>query len=319
MGDIMESIHNAVAGVDVHQSKLTITTLVGTDPRKLSKTTWECATFTEDLVEAAKKIKSLGVTEVAMESSGVYWRPVFNVWSQMGLVITLGNAYHIKNVPGRKTDAKDSEWLANLHRNGLIKPSYIPEEEFRVLRDLTRHRGNLNGNIIDVKNRVQRVLEDGNIKLKSVISDVFGVAGRKVLSAIIEGKDDPIELTKLVDTNVKAKKEVIKKSLTHTLNATNRFLLKQLYSQLLYLEHLLGELELELSQKMKPYNQYIQKLDEIPGIDKRTAEVIIAEATTHMKNFKDAKSFAAWSGVASGNHESAGKKKELNVEKEIQN
>jgi transposase len=219
----MESIHDAVAGVDVHQSKLTITTLVGSDPKKVQKTTWECATFTDDLIEAAKKIRSMGVTEVAMESSGVYWRPVFNVWSEMGLIITLGNAYHIKNVPGRKTDAKDSEWLANLHRNGLIKPSYIPEKEFRVLRDLTRHRGNLNGNIIDVKNRIQRVLEDGNIKLKSAISDVFGVAGRKVLKSIIGGENDPAELSKLVDTNVKARKEVIKKSLTHTLNDTNSF------------------------------------------------------------------------------------------------
>lgn len=312
----METLFNAVAGIDVHQAKLTITTLVGSDSKKIQKTTWECSTYTDDLVEAAKKIKSLGVVEVAMESSGIYWRPVYNIWSKMGLKITLGNAYHIKNVPGRKTDAKDSEWLANLHMNGLIRPSYIPEEEFRVLRELTRHRGNLLSNIIDVKNRLQRVLEDGNIKLQSAITDIFGVAGRKVLTAILSGENDALKLAEFVDTNVKAKKEVIRKSLTHRLTESNLFCLKQLYSQLLYLEHLLQELQNEIDQKMKPYAEFIKKLDEIPGIDTKTAETIIAEATTRMENFKDAKSFAAWSGVASGNNESAGKKKEQSADTE---
>lgn len=313
----MESMHDAVAGVDVHQSKLTITTLVGSDSKNLKKTTWECSTYTDDLIEAAKKIKSLGVTEVVMESSGVYWRPVFNIWSKMGLVITLGNAHHIKNVPGRKTDKKDSDWLANLHRNGLIRASYIPAEEFRKLRDLTRHRSNLINDISDVKNRIQKVLEEGNVKIQSAISDVFGVAGRKVLTAIIHGESDASNLALLVDTNVKAKQEVIKKSLNHRLNGTNLFLLKQLYSQLLYLEQLHLELEKEIEEKNKPYQHYIEKLDKIPGIDIKTAQIIVAEATTKMENFKDAKAFAAWAGVASGNNESAGKKKDLNVEKEI--
>ena len=313
----MESMYNAVAGVDVHQQKLTITTLVGNNSKKITKTTWECGTYTDDLVEAGKKIKSLGVTEVAMESTGVYWRPVYNIWSKMGINITLGNAYHIKNVPGRKTDIKDSDWLAQLHGNGLIRPSYIPKEEFRKLRDLTRHRGNLEKDIIDVKNRIQRALEDGNIKLKSAISNVFGVAGRKVLMAIIEGEKDPEVLTKLVDTNVKAKKEVIRKSLNHTLDEINLFLLKNMYSQLLYLEHLAQELEKKINDMMAPYDKFIKKLDEIPGIDKITAQIIIAEATTDMENFKDAKAFAAWAGVASGNHESASKKKEQNVARGI--
>jgi hypothetical protein len=313
----MESMHDAVAGVDVHQGKLTITTLVGTDPKKLKTTTWECLTYTDDLIEAANKIKSLGVSQVAMESSGVYWRPVFNIWSRMGLLITLGNAHHIKNVPGRKTDAKDSAWLAQLHRNGLIRNSYIPEEEFRKLRDLTRHRSNLVNDISDVKNRIQKVLEEGNIKIQSAISDVFGVAGRKVLTAIINGEKDAAILASLVDTNVKAKKEVIKKSLNHRLNETNLFLLKQLYSQLLYLDQLQLDLEKEIEEKMRPYEHYVTKLDKIPGIDKKSAQVIIAEATTKMENFKDSKSFAAWAGVASGNNESAGKKKDLNAEKEI--
>ncbi len=184
------------------------------------------------MINAAKKIKSLGATEVAMENSGVYWKPVYNICSKMGINITLGNAYHIKNVPGRKTDAKDSEWLAQLHSNGLIRPSYIPEEEFVKLRELTRHRANLLKDIINVKNRIQRSLEDGNIKLKSAISNIFGVAGRKVLKAILEGETDPSVLATYVDTNVKAKREVIKKSLTHTLDETNLFLLNSMYTQL---------------------------------------------------------------------------------------
>lgn len=313
----MEVFYDAVAGVDVHQEQLTITTLVGSDSKNLKKTTWECKTFTSDLIEAGKKIKSLGVTQVAMESSGVYWRPVFNIWSSMGIVITLGNAHHIKNVPGRKTDKKDSEWLANLHRNGLIRASYIPTEEFRVLRDLTRHRSNLMNDITDVKNRFQKVLEEGNVKLQSVVSDVFGVAGRNVINAIIKGEKDSSALAMLVTTNVKAKKEVIEKSLENRLTETNVYLLKQLYTQLLFLEHLHLELENQISEKMKPYETQIRKLDEIPGIDIKTAQVIVAEATTEMKTFKDAKSFAAWAGVAPGNNESAGKKKEQKREKGI--
>lgn len=313
----MEAMYDAVAGVDVHQEKLTITVLVGSDSKNLKKTTWECNTFTGDLIEAAKKIKSFGVTQVAMESSGVYWRPVFNIWSKMGILITLGNAHHIKNVPGRKTDKKDSEWLASLHRNGLIRASYIPKEEFRILRDLTRHRSNLINDISDVKNRVQKVLEEGNVKLQSVVSDVFGVAGRQVLVAIIGGEKDSLELAKLVTTNVVAKKEVIARSLENRLNQTNVFLLKQLYSQILYLENLHFELEKEIEEKMEPYRRQIEQLDEIPGIDKKTAQIIVAEATTEMENFKDAKAFAAWAGVAAGNNESAGKKKEQKSEKEI--
>jgi transposase len=171
--------------------------------------------------------------------------------------------------------------------------------------------------ITDVKNRFQKVLEEGNVKLQSVVSDVFGVAGRKVMNAIIIGEKDPSELAKLVDTNVKAKKEVILKSLENRLTETNVFLLRQLYSQLLYLEQLHLELENEISEKMKPYETQIKQLDEIPGIDIKTAQIIIAEATPEMSTFKDAKSFAAWAGVAPGNNESAGKKKGPNLEKEI--
>ncbi len=187
------------------------------------------------------------------------------------------------------------------------------KEEFVKLRELTRHRANLLKDIINVKNRIQRSLEDGNIKLKSAISNIFGVAGRKVLKAILEGETDLSVLATFVDTNVKAKREVIKKSLTHTLDETNFFLLNSMYTQLLYLEYLAEDIEKKIDEKMEPYNKFIEKLDAIPGIDKKTAQIIIAEGTTDMHNFKDAKSFAAWSGVASGNHESAGKKKEQNT------
>lgn len=306
----MRTIISIAAGVDVHKEKLSIAVVKGDDPNKLEIVKWESKTFTEDLADAGRKLLSLGVTEVAMESTGIYWRPVYKVWSSLGLIITLGNAYHMKNVPGRKTDEKDSEWIAQLHRSGLIRSSYIPDEEFQELRSLTRHRDNIVNDQARIKNRIQKILEDGNIKLTSVISDVFGVAGRKVLTGIIEGKDDPDELVALVKTNVKAKKEAIRKSLVHTLGSYHRLILKQLYSQYLYNEQLIFELDREIYDKTKKHEKLIKKLDAIPGIDRRSAEKILAEATTNMENFKDAKSFAAWCGVAPGNNESAGKKKE---------
>lgn len=305
-----------VAGVDVHKEKLTITVLFNKEGNA-KKETWECGTFSNQLEEAAKKIKSFNVIEVAMESTGIYWRPIYNIWSKLGLVITLGNAHHLKNVPGRKTDIKDSEWIAQLHQAGLIRPSYIPDQTFRELRGLTRHRTTIVNEISRLKNRVQKILEDGNIKLGSVLSDVFGVAGKLILVEIIKGEKDPEKLANLVTTNIRANKEELIQSLTHHFEDFQIYILGQLYRQ--YLVHMtfLDEISAEILLKMEPFTSEIDKLDKIPGVSKTSAFVIIAEATTKMDQFKDEKSFAAWAGVAPGNNESAGKKKEQNVSGEI--
>src|SRR5580698_4507442 len=183
----MKALKTHVVGVDVHKEILAITVLIGSPDAEPEAQQFECSTFTEDLMAMGLRLKELGVLDVAMESTGVYWKPVFNVWNPLGIHVVVGNATHIKNVPGRKTDLKDSQWIAELHRFGLIRPSFIPDGEFQRMRLLSRHRTNLTEDLSRVKNRIQRVLEDGNIKLGSVVSDVFGVSGLKILELIADG------------------------------------------------------------------------------------------------------------------------------------
>jgi len=304
-----------VAGVDVHQKQLSITMLYKEGGNWVSEY-FECSTFTEDLAKAGRRIKSKGITKVAMESTGIYWRPVFHVWNELELDITVANAYHLKRVPGRKTDCSDSAWIAELHQKGLLRASFIPTETFQELRALTRHRTALTNDNSKTKCRIQKILEDGNIKLSSVLSDVFGVAGTTLLKALIEGTDDIDHLVSLIHTNVAATKEDIRKSLRHTLKKYHRVILKQLYQEYMYRSHLIEEIETEIDLKMHPFEETIKLLDEIPGVNKTTAQIIIAEGTTQTDKFENERVFAAWAGVAPGNNESGGKKKDQNVGKE---
>lgn len=305
----MERLLSNVAGIDVHKEQIVVTLLTEGKSGKEHSETFSSGTFTEELEQCAERISKSGVKDVVMESTGIYWRPVYKVFVRKGLRITLANAGKVKNVPGRKTDVKDSQWLAQLHRNGLVMASYVPEEEFQELRHLVRHRSNLVSDIGRVKNRVQKVLEDGNIKLGSVISDVFGKSGFAVCKAIAKGETDKRELSKQVDTNIQ-RKEDVEKALSNCLSDNHVFLMKQLVTQYLYLKQLLDEMEAELERRMDRYSDEINRLTEIPGVDKTTAWSVIAEATTDMSVFKDDRHFAAWAGVAPGNNESAGKKKE---------
>lgn len=307
----MELLLNAVAGVDVHKKQITITTLVR-DPNtgKIQKETWESKTLTKDLLTCGKKLLGMGIKDVAMESTGIYWKPIHNVWSELGINITLGNATHIKNVPGRKTDVKDSEWIAKLHMSGLIRPSYIPNKEFQELRLLTRHRRNFVDDMTRIKNRIQKILEDGNVKLGSVISDVFGVAGLKIIESLAGGETIPSVLASCATTNIKCNKEELENALTHTFSDNQFYLLQSLIIQLKSTQQLYNQIDERIDEKMAPYKDVIKQLSTIPGIKEKLAEDIIAEATTNMKTFKNEKMFAAWAGVAPGSNESAGKKKE---------
>ena len=305
---IMKALKTHVAGVDVHKEILAITVLIGMPDEEPVAHHFDCKTFTEDLMAMGLKLKELGVTDVAMESTGIYWKPVFNVWNPMGIKVIVGNATHIKNVPGRKTDLNDSQWIAELHRFGLIRPSFIPDGEFQRMRLLSRHRTNLTEDLSRVKNRIQKVLEDGNIKLSSVVSDVFGVSGIKILELIAEGVTRSDTLAAAVTTKIKRIGDV-KKSLTNCLTGEHCFVIAELMTQYRDLKARIGSVEKELYAKVEPYKHLVQALDEIPGIDTILAIGIIAEASTDMSSFKDERSFAAWCGVASGNNESAGKKK----------
>ena len=312
----MQILHPIVAGVDVHQKMLAITVLKGPADAEPEVIQMECATFTDDLIACGMKLLELGVKEVAMESSGIYWKPVYHAWSPLGLKITLGNAAHIKNVPGRKTDLKDSHWIASLHRCGLIPASYIPEREYQEMRALNRHRQNLVCDASQVKNRIIKVLEDANLKLSSVISDVFGVSGLAILRKIAEGITNKHLLAKEVTTKIK-RKEDIPRALSNTLTRYQVFLIKQLLTQFDGLQDLVTEVEAELKEKTQAHQELIEKLVEVPGIDETLAQGILAEATAKMDSFKDDKAFAAWAGVAPGNNESGGKKKEQGQGREI--
>ena len=311
----MQAIRTHVAGVDVHKKILAITVLIGEADQSPQVQRFECATFTEDLMAMGLKFIELGVKEVAMESTGIYWRPLFNVWAPMGLKITVGNASHIKNVPGRKTDMNDSHWIAQLHRFGLIRSSFIPEPEFQKLRLLTRHRSNLVDDLSRVKSRVQKVLEDGNVKLSSVVSDVFGKGAIEVLRLIASGVKDPERLRSAITTRIK-KKEDLKKSLTNCLSSEHCFLVQELMLQHDDLQKRICSIENQITEGVHPYADLVEELKKIPGISDVLATGILAEASNDMSNFADERKFAAWAGVASGNNESAGKKKEQKLEKE---
>jgi transposase len=310
----MKAMRSHVAGVDVHKEMLAITILVGDGDSEPTAHQFECQTFTEDLMKAGLKLKEFGVTEVAMESTGVYWKPIYNVWAPMGINITVAQAAHVKNVPGRKTDMNDSHWLATLHRFGLIRASFIPENVFQRMRLLSRHRTNLTEDLARVKNRVQKVLEDGNIKWGTIVSDVFGKSGIEVLGLIADGVTNASTLASKVTTKIKRREEA-EKALTNCFTTDHCFLIKKLMDQYHYLEKQIKDVEGSLAEKAKPYAHLIEKLDEMPGIDKVLAMGILSEATDDMSHFADERKFAAWAGVAAGNNESGGKKKDQNADR----
>ena len=205
-------------------------------------------------------------------------------------------------------------WIAQLHRHGLVRPSMIPKDVFQKVRLHTRHRENLVGELARIKNRIQKTLEDGNIKWGSVVSDVFGKAGLCILRALADGNTNPGDLALLVKTNIK-KKDLVKKALTNCFTGEHVFTLKELMEHYDYLEAKIKRFETRLEELLEPYAHLVERLDEIPGIDKNLARAILAEATDDMTNFKDERAFAAWSGVAAGNNESAGKKKRAKTRK----
>ena len=218
----------------------------------------------------------------------------------------------MKNVPGRKTDMNDSHWIAQLHRFGLIRPSFVPDGIYQRLRLLSRHRTNLVEDLSRVKNRVEKVLQDGNIKWSSIVSDTFGVAGVKILDLIADGVTNAQTLAVSVTTKIKRKEEA-EKALTNCLTDEHIYVLKELMAQYRFIQTQVLEVENELTEKMLPFAHLVSELDKIPGIDKILAMGIISEATANMSSFADERKFAAWAGVASGNNESAGKKKDQNA------
>ena len=304
----MEALRTHVAGVDVHKEVLAITVLIEDKEGSVQEIQFNSKTFTEDLIKCGRRFLDLGVKEVAMESTGVYWKPLYNVWHPMGIKLTIGQAAHIKNVPGRKTDMNDSEWIARLHRYGLIRASLIPQGEFQRIRLFSRHRTHLIGDLNRVKNRIQKTLEDGNIKWGTIVSNVFGKSGLKILRLLADGVTDAVTLSLAVTTRIKRKDE-IRKSLTNCFTKEHCLLLSELMEQYDHIQVKISKADEQLGKMVKPYRHLIDELKKIPGIDEVLAQGILSEATNDMSHFANERSFAAWAGVAPGNNESAGKKK----------
>ena len=256
----------------------------------------------------AEWLRGEGVTQVAMESTGVYWKPIFNIL-ESDFQVLLVNARDLKHVPGHKTDVKDCQWIAQLLQHGLLKGSFIPPREQRELRDLTRQRAQVIGEHSRISNRIQKVLEDANIKLGSVASDVVGASGRRMLQAIIGGETNPETLADFAKLRLRKKIPQLQQALEGKITGHHRWLLGLLWDQLRSSETFLARLDERIEQLTRPQQPALKKLDAIPGIDRRVAEVLLAEIGADMTPFPSHGHLASWAGICPGNHESAGKKR----------
>jgi transposase len=267
------------------------------------------ATTTAGILALGDHLATCGVPVAAMESTGVYWKPVWNLLEGR-IELLLVNAHEVKQVPGRKTDVKDSQWLAQLLACGLLKASFVPERPQRELRDLTRTRASVLQDKARVANRLQKTLEDANIKLGSVASDVLGASGRDMIRALIEGKATPQEMADLARYRMRAKIPQLTEALRGGITAHHRFMLRLLLDQVEHLEREVAQIDARIEEVMSPLERAaVEMLDEVPGIDQRAAENILAEIGTDMQRFKTAGHLASWAGICPGNHRSAGKRK----------
>jgi transposase len=306
----MQALYARVCGLDVHKKVVVacVRTLDAKDGM-VQSTLRSFGTMTRDLVTLREWLTELKVTHVAMESTGVYWQPVFNLL-EGHFTVWVVNAQHIKKVPGRKTDVKDAEWIAQLLQCGLLRPSFVPDRQQRELRELTRQQTKLVQQRIAVDNRIQKVLESANIKLGSVASDVLGVSGRKMIEALIGGEKDPLRLADLAQRQLRGKIPELQRALEGELTDHYRFLLRQLLEQYDFLQKNIESISERVGALAPvPFQAAVEKLDEIAGIAERSARALLAETGTDMTRFPTHKHFASWAGQCPGNHESAGKRR----------
>jgi transposase len=304
----METLYHRCAGLDVHKKSVEVAVRILDNQGRLQTQTRHFGTYTRNLLEMADWLAEQGVTHVAMESTGVFGKPTYNILEGRFSVL-LVNARHVKNVPGRKTDIKDCQWLAQLLQCGLLTGSFVPGRDLRQLRDLTRHRAQLVAEKNRVINRIHKVLEDANIKLGSVATDIVGVSGRAMICAIIQGENNSERLAGNARRRLKNKTKELKLALEGHVNDHHRFMLKLLWEQLLSVESLIQQLEDKIASQMVPFQQAVELIDEVPGIDRRVAHTIIAEMGIDMGQFPTDRHLASWAGMCPGNNESAGKRK----------
>jgi transposase len=295
------------AGLDVHKAIVVACVLLTTTTGKTSRQIRTFASTTAGLLALADWLESQAVTHVAMESTGILWRPVFNILEGRFQVI-LVNAAHMKAVPGHKTDIKDSEWIADLLRHGLLRASFIPPKAIRDLRDLVRSRKTLVQQRAQAINRVQKVLETANIKLSCVASDVLGVSGRAMIEALLLGISDAEALADLARGRLRQKLPALREALEGRVQPTHRLLLRQLLEQIDFLQGQIDSLSADIDQYLAPYELLLARLMQITGVGRLAATAILAEIGTDMSRFPTASHLASWAGVAPGNRQSGGKR-----------
>lgn len=299
----MEVIYKRCCGLDVHKETVVACVLI----REAGKVLKEIRTFrtmTSDLLVLHDWLKAHGVTHVAMESTGVYWKPIFNLL-EGAFEVLLVNAAHIKTVPGRKTDVKDCEWIAEVLSHGLVKGSFIPPEPIRDLRDLTRYRRSLTNERTREINRLQKLLESANLKLSSVATDVMGASGKAMLEAILSGSTDPEVLADLAKGRLRNKLSLLKEALQGRFRPHHRFLLGEILSHLDFLDEALERVSKEVENRLAPFSKEIGLLATIPGVKQRVAGGVISEIGVDMSRFPTHRHCAAWTGLCPGNNESS--------------
>jgi transposase len=293
--------------LDVHKKTLTACLLISGDGGKGQQELRRFGTMTRDLLELADWLQCHQVTHVAMESTGVYWKPVWNILEGQFEVV-LVNAQHIKAVPGRKTDLKDCQWIAELLQHGLLRGSFVPPTPIRQLRDLTRLRASLRQDHTAIANRMQKILEDANIKLAAVASDWLGVSGRAILARLLAGEEDARKLAELSRGRLRSKLPAMQLALEGRMTEHHRWMLRLLQEQLEFLEAQITKLETKIQEQLHDYQEAIALCTTIPGIEEVAAANLVAEIGVNMTQFPSAQHLASWAGICPGNHESAGKR-----------
>ena len=304
----MEVLYEHCAGLDVHKKTVVACVLHNGPKGTVLKETKTFNTMLPGLEKLLEWLWEQGCTHAGMEATGVYWKPVYNVLEgHLGLLVI--NAEHIKAVPGRKTDVKDAEWIAELVRHGLVRPSFIPERDQRDLRELTRYRTALTQDRSRAVNRLQKTLEGANIKLASVLSDITGLSGQRILDALLAGEEDPEVMAGLAHWRLQTKRVELEQSLMGHLRGRLRFVVAQQLRQIRSLDEQIEACDAEVEQEMRPFEAEIARLDEIPGIARRGAENILAETGVDLSRWPTVAQFVAWSGLCPGNKASGGQRK----------
>ncbi len=303
----MEAIIERCCGVDVHKDIVVACVLTGPAEGRAQKQIRTYGTTTTQLEQLREWLRQVGCTHVGMESTGVYWVPVYAVLEgQFELIV--GNAAHMKNVPGRKTDVKDAQWIAELIRCGLIRKSFVPPKWQRALRDLTRYRRKLVEAQASERNRLQRLLETCNVKLASVATDVFGKSGREILRALIKGEESPEQMAQLARGRLRKKLDALVLALRGKVEAHHRFMIEMQLGRVEDIEANIDVIDGQIDEAVKPHRTVFERLTTIPGVDRVAAVTIIAELGVDMDVFPTVAHAAAWAGVCPGNNESAGKR-----------